>query len=666
MTTKVSQELAAGRVGPPALPPRRRRAPDGEPRARPRCVFIPGAYRPSRHGRSRCPRARREDEVVVADRAAVAERTYGRRGRWRSPPPASPRCSGPAERLSGSARRCRWGPARQSPPGRAAAGRDGGCGRSTTVTRTSSRRPRSLAASRPAKPAPTITTRGRRSGSIAVPAVANQGCEVNARSSSDGTERLASLPRATRAWRCGPSSGFPSALAFCGYPQRAIRLAAAASLGSTGLRGCSGSPGAELRVEGSPAALADRPAIYVMNHQSSLDIPAAFAVLPVDLRFIAKHTLRKVPFLGWYMCLDRDGLRRPHRNSTQAVGTLAARRASGSGAASRCSPTPRGRAPRREHPPASRRGRSCSPCRPACPSCRWRSRARSGACPRTSSRSGRAGADGGGHAHRHGRAGGWSPRRRSCTRVREAVHRPAHLLAKPAGGTRTLRPAPCSTGRGHRPLSPAGHCGRARPGRGRPLLEPSRPATRPTLLACDGTSGRPEERRGQVSEKLKAVAAAVAAIEKQFGKGAIMQLGRTGRSPPVPIIPIGLGRPRPRARRGRLSARPGRGDLRPRVVRQDHAHAARHRRRCRRGRRGAFIDAEHALDVAYARKLGRPHRGPAGQPARHRRAGAGDHRAAGPQRGGRSDGDRLGGRAGARGRRSRGRWATRTWACRPG
>ena len=79
--------------------------------------------------------------------------------------------------------------------------------------------------------------------------------------------------------------------------------------------------GADLRVEGDPAAVSDRPAIYVMNHQSSLDIPAAFAVLPVDLRFIAKHTLRKVPFLGWYMSwtgmvfVDRS-------NSTQAVGTL--------------------------------------------------------------------------------------------------------------------------------------------------------------------------------------------------------------------------------------------------------------------------------------------------------------------------------------------------------
>ena len=81
--------------------------------------------------------------------------------------------------------------------------------------------------------------------------------------------------------------------------------------------------GADLRVEGDPRAVSDGPAIYVMNHQSTLDIPAAFAVLPVDLRFIAKHTLRKVPFLGWYMSwtgmvfVDRS-------NSTQAVGTLTA------------------------------------------------------------------------------------------------------------------------------------------------------------------------------------------------------------------------------------------------------------------------------------------------------------------------------------------------------
>ena len=81
--------------------------------------------------------------------------------------------------------------------------------------------------------------------------------------------------------------------------------------------------GADLRVEGAPGAVADRPAIYVMNHQSSLDIPAAFAVLPVDLRFIAKHTLRKVPFLGWFMSWTGMGFV-DRSNSTQAVNTLTA------------------------------------------------------------------------------------------------------------------------------------------------------------------------------------------------------------------------------------------------------------------------------------------------------------------------------------------------------
>jgi 1-acyl-sn-glycerol-3-phosphate acyltransferase len=79
--------------------------------------------------------------------------------------------------------------------------------------------------------------------------------------------------------------------------------------------------GARLQVQPLPDVAWDRPAIYVMNHQSALDIPVAFAVLPVDLRFIAKHTLRRVPFLGWYMAwtgmvfVDR-------RNSAQAIASL--------------------------------------------------------------------------------------------------------------------------------------------------------------------------------------------------------------------------------------------------------------------------------------------------------------------------------------------------------
>jgi 1-acyl-sn-glycerol-3-phosphate acyltransferase len=59
--------------------------------------------------------------------------------------------------------------------------------------------------------------------------------------------------------------------------------------------------GARLEVEPLPSHDWARPHIFLMNHQSMLDIACAFAVLPVNLRFIAKHTLKYVPFLGWYM-----------------------------------------------------------------------------------------------------------------------------------------------------------------------------------------------------------------------------------------------------------------------------------------------------------------------------------------------------------------------------
>jgi 1-acyl-sn-glycerol-3-phosphate acyltransferase len=59
--------------------------------------------------------------------------------------------------------------------------------------------------------------------------------------------------------------------------------------------------GARMHVEPLPDIDWTRPHIFLMNHQSALDIPCAFAALPVNLRFIAKHVLKYVPFLGWYM-----------------------------------------------------------------------------------------------------------------------------------------------------------------------------------------------------------------------------------------------------------------------------------------------------------------------------------------------------------------------------
>jgi len=109
---------------------------------------------------------------------------------------------------------------------------------------------------------------------------------------------------------------------------------------------------------------------------------------------------------------------------------------------------------------------------------------------------------------------------------------------------------------------------------------------------------------GKVSEKLKAVAAAVAAIEKQFGKGAIMQLGREGEVAPVAVIPsgsVGLDRalgvggyPRGRVIEVFGNESSGKTTLALHAIAQVQAQ----------GGVAAFVDAEHALDITYARKLG--------------------------------------------------------------
>lgn len=58
---------------------------------------------------------------------------------------------------------------------------------------------------------------------------------------------------------------------------------------------------ARLQVEPLPDVDWSKPYIFVMNHQSMIDIVAAFVAIPVNIRFVAKHVLKYVPFLGWYM-----------------------------------------------------------------------------------------------------------------------------------------------------------------------------------------------------------------------------------------------------------------------------------------------------------------------------------------------------------------------------
>jgi recombination protein RecA len=106
-----------------------------------------------------------------------------------------------------------------------------------------------------------------------------------------------------------------------------------------------------------------------------------------------------------------------------------------------------------------------------------------------------------------------------------------------------------------------------------------------------------------LKEKLKAVAAAVAAIEKQFGKGAIMSLGAADL-PEVGVIPTGSvgldlalgvgGLPRGRVIEIYGPESSGKTTLTLQAIAQAQ----------KAGGVCAFIDAEHALDIAYARKLG--------------------------------------------------------------
>jgi recombination protein RecA len=108
----------------------------------------------------------------------------------------------------------------------------------------------------------------------------------------------------------------------------------------------------------------------------------------------------------------------------------------------------------------------------------------------------------------------------------------------------------------------------------------------------------------KLSDKFKAVAAAIGAIEKQFGKGAVMRLGEDAELPKVATIPTGSvgldlalgigGYPRGRVVEIYGPESSGKTTLTLHAIAQVQAQ----------GGCAAFIDAEHALDVSYARRLG--------------------------------------------------------------
>jgi recombination protein RecA len=108
----------------------------------------------------------------------------------------------------------------------------------------------------------------------------------------------------------------------------------------------------------------------------------------------------------------------------------------------------------------------------------------------------------------------------------------------------------------------------------------------------------------QMADKMRALKSVMVAVEKQFGKGAVMTLGDDEEAEPVSAISTGSlaldlatgigGIPRGRIIEIYGPESSGKTTLALHVIAQAQ----------RTGGTAAFIDAEHALDVAYARGVG--------------------------------------------------------------
>ena len=108
----------------------------------------------------------------------------------------------------------------------------------------------------------------------------------------------------------------------------------------------------------------------------------------------------------------------------------------------------------------------------------------------------------------------------------------------------------------------------------------------------------------QLTDKLRALKGIVVSAEKQFGKGAVMTLGDDEDPEPIATIPTGSlaldlatgvgGYPRGRVVEIYGAESSGKTTLALHAIAEAQ----------RAGGVAAFNDAEHALDVAYARAIG--------------------------------------------------------------
>jgi recombination protein RecA len=108
---------------------------------------------------------------------------------------------------------------------------------------------------------------------------------------------------------------------------------------------------------------------------------------------------------------------------------------------------------------------------------------------------------------------------------------------------------------------------------------------------------------GPTEDRQKAIDIAISQIEKQFGKGSIMRFGEGAQPGEIPVIPTGSlsldlalgigGVPRGRIIEIYGPESSGKTTLALHIIAEAQ----------KKGGLAAFIDAEHALDISYARKL---------------------------------------------------------------
>ncbi len=86
--------------------------------------------------------------------------------------------------------------------------------------------------------------------------------------------------------------------------------------------------GIQVEVEGLEHARANRAQVFLANHQSFFDIFALAGFLPVQLRWVAKASLFRIPFVGWsmhasgYIPVQRDDRKNAYKAFMASVDKL--------------------------------------------------------------------------------------------------------------------------------------------------------------------------------------------------------------------------------------------------------------------------------------------------------------------------------------------------------